>query len=278
MSTIEMKSPQSFAVHPAAEVFPLIDGEAFERLVESIRKHGVQNPVVYSGNTLLDGRNRIRAVERLAAEGVNVLLPCTEWDGYCEMSAVEWITAQNLDRRHLTEDARAMIGAELARIIKAEAKKAKKDSQFNSDTGKAAASKKATPAATADSPSPQKRDRKKSEERTTAAQAAKKAKVSTHKMKQAMAVDKAVEAGEIAPEVVQEIKAGKKKVKDALPANSKKKPINRDYASIDDQIRVEANRAWMRLRGKFTPGDEHKKLRAVMAEIVRNEQKQFEKK
>jgi hypothetical protein len=97
-------------------------------------------------------------------------------------------------------------------------------------------------------------------------------------MKQAMAVDKAVEAGEIAPEVVQEIKAGKKKVKDALPANSKKKPINRDYASIDDQIRVEANRAWMRLRGKFTPGDEHKKLRAVMAEIVRNEQKQFEKK
>jgi ParB-like chromosome segregation protein Spo0J len=274
MSKIEMKSAQSFAVHPAAEVFPLIDGQAFEGLVESIRKHGVQNPVVYSGTTLLDGRNRIRAVERLAAEGVNVLLPCTEWDGYCEMSEVEWITAQNLDRRHLTEDARAMIHAQLARLIKAEAKKAKKDSQFNSNTGKAAASKKAKPAVTADSPSPQKRDRKKSEERTTAAQAAKKAKVSTHKMKQAMAVDKAVEAGEIAPEVVQEIKAGKKKVKDALPAKSKKKiakpPASDDVASM---IRTAAVKSWQRLKDRFAI-NEHGELRKVMADIIREEQKQ----
>ena len=274
MSKIEMKSPKNFTVHPAAEVFPLIEGDEFDRLVESIRNHGVQNPVVYSGTTLLDGRNRIRAVQKLTAEGVNVLLPCTEWDGYCEMSEVEWITAQNLHRRHLTDDARAMIGAQLTKLIKAEAKQAKQDSQFKSDTGKAAASKKAKPTATADSPSPQKRDRRKSEQRTTAAQAAKKAKVSTHKMKQAMAVDKAVEAGEIAPEVVQEIKAGKKKVKDALAAKSKKKPT-KPLASDDiaSMIRTAAVKSWQRLKDRFA-FDEHAELRKVMAEIIREEQKQ----
>jgi len=265
-------------IHPAASIFPLLEGEAFQSMVDSIAVHGVQNPIVSHKGEVLDGRNRLRAVMKLRDEGHKVELPCVEWDAKCGLSATEWVEAQNLDRRHLKEDARAMIGAELARIIKAEANKAKKDSQFTSDTGKAAASKKAKPAATADSPSPQKRDRKKSEERTTAAQAAKKAKVSTHKMKQAMAVDKAVEAGEIAAEVVQEIKAGTKKVRDALPAKGKKKSSTSGYASIDDQIRVDANRAWTRLRDKFAPGDEHKKLRAVMAEIVRNEQKQFEKK
>ena len=266
-----------YVIHSAASVFPLMEGEAFQSLVDSIAVHGVQNPIVSHKGEVLDGRNRLRAVMRLREEGHKVELPCVGWEPN-GMTVVEWITAQNFDRRHLTEDARAMIGAQLARLITAEAKKAKKASEFNSDTGKAAASKKAKPAATADSPSPQKRDRSKSEERTTAAQAAKKAKVSTHKMKQAMAVDKAVEAGEIAPEVVQEIKAGKKKVKDALPAKSNKKSAAPDHASIDDQIRMQSHRAWSRLRDKFAPGDEHKKLREVMVEIIRNEQKQFEKK
>ncbi|MBM4012599.1 MAG: hypothetical protein FJ286_14700 [Planctomycetes bacterium] len=267
-----------YVIHSAASVFPLMEGADFQSLVDSIAVHGVQTPIVSYKGEVLDGRNRLRAVMKLRDEGHTVDLPCVGWDDKCGMSPTEWVEAQNLDRRHLTEDARAMIGAQLARLIKAEAKQAKKDSQFNSDTGKAAASKKANPAATTDSPSPQKRDRRMSEERTTAAKAAKSAKVSTHKMKQAMAVDKAVEAGELAPEVVQEIKAGKKKVKDVLPAKSKKKPAKRGYASIDDEIRVEANRAWSRLRDKFTPGDEHKKLREVMVEIIRSEQKQFEKK
>lgn len=266
-----------FLIHPAASVFPLLEGDPFQSLVDSIAVYGVQTPIVSYQGTVLDGRNRLRAVMKLRDEGHKVDLPCVEWEPN-GITAVEWIGAQNLDRRHLNEDQRAMIGAQLTRLITAEAKKAKKDSQFNSDTGKAAASKKAKPTVTADSPSPQKRDRKKSEERTTAAQAAKKAKVSTHKMKQAMAVDKAVEAGDIAPEVVQEIKAGKKKITDALPAKGKKKSTTHDYASIDDEIRVQANRSWSRLRDKFTPGDEHKKLREVMVEIIRSEQKQFEKK
>jgi ParB-like chromosome segregation protein Spo0J len=227
-----------------------MEGKAFQSLVDSIAVHGVQNPIVSYKGEMLDGRNRLRAVMKLRDEGHKVELPCVEWDSKCGITVTEWIAAQNFDRRHLTEDARAMIGAQLITLIKAEAKKAKKDSQFNSNTGKAAASKKAKPAVTTDSPSPQKRDRKKSEERTTAAQAAMKAKVSTHKMKQAMAVDKAVKAGEIAPEVVQEIKAGKKKVRDALPAKGNGKPAKsgesrRKNGQLAHKIAVEL----IRLRG-----------------------------
>jgi hypothetical protein len=46
--------------------------------------------------------------------------------------------------------------------------------------------------------------------------------------------------------------------------------------SIDDEIRRAAHRAWSNLRGKFAPGDEHKKLRAVLLEIIRKEQEQFD--
>jgi ParB-like chromosome segregation protein Spo0J len=236
-----------YVIHSAASVFPLMEGEAFQSLVDSIAVHGVQNPVVSYKGEVLDGRNRLRAVMKLRDEGHKVELPCVEWDSKCGLSAIEWITAQNLDRRHLPDEARAMIGAQFARMIKAEAKKAKQASQFNSETGKAAASKKGTPPATTDSPSPQKRDRKKSEERTTAAKAAKAAKVSTHKMKQAMAVDKAVEAGEVAPEVVKEIVAGTKKLKDAVPARGKAKSgeSRRKNGQLAQKITVEL----IRLRG-----------------------------
>jgi ParB-like chromosome segregation protein Spo0J len=263
-------------VHPAASIFPLLEGDAFQSLVDSIAVHGVQNPIVCSGNVLIDGRNRLRAVHHLRQQGTAVDLPSVQWQPN-GTTVVEWITAQNLDRRHLPDEARAMIGAQLARMIKAEAKKAKQASQFNSETGKAAASKKGTPPATTDSPSPQKRDRKKSEERTTAAKAAKAAKVSTHKMKQAMAVDKAVEAGEVAPEVVKEIVAGTKKLKDAVPAQGKRKlaksPAPVTAAEIKAEITAAATKSWQRLKDKFPP-DEHGELRDVMAGIIRDERKQ----
>jgi hypothetical protein len=95
-------------------------------------------------------------------------------------------------------------------------------------------------------------------------------------MKQAMAVDKAVEAGELAPEVVQEIKAGKKKVRDALPAKGKKKSAPTPSPQSDDiasMIRTAAVKSWQRLKDHFAI-NEHGELRKVMAEIIREEQKQ----
>jgi hypothetical protein len=88
-----------YVIHPAASVFPLLEGDRFKSLVDSIAEHGVQNPVVSHKGEVLDGRNRLRAVMQLRDEGHTVELPFVEWDSKCGLSATEWVAAQNLDRR-----------------------------------------------------------------------------------------------------------------------------------------------------------------------------------
>ena len=65
----ELLHGDPYTVHPAAELFPLVAGEEFESLVNSIREHGIQTPVMFSWDqnekpVLLDGRNRLRAADR----------------------------------------------------------------------------------------------------------------------------------------------------------------------------------------------------------------------
>jgi hypothetical protein len=279
----ELLHGDPYTVHPAAELFPLVEGEDFESLVNSIREHGVQTPVMFGWDenekpVLLDGRNRLRAVERLKEQGITVQVPVRSFDYTRDgITEVEWIESQNIDRRHLTDDARAMLAASLHELIEAEAAQAKKDSQFNADTARAAAAKRHDKTATTDSPSPQKRDRKKSEARTTAAKVGAKAKVSKHKAKQAIATVKAIKAGTVSPDVRTDVIAGKTGLKGAVPAKAKPDKSKRHYESIDDEIRVAVNSSWSHLRGKFAPGFEHKKLRAAMIALVREEQKQFDK-
>lgn len=86
----EQESIGGYVVHPAAALFPLIEGQEFDKLVDSIAKNGVQHPVVVRGRELLDGRNRLRAVEAARAAGHKVEVPVVEWkdDG---RSIAEWI-------------------------------------------------------------------------------------------------------------------------------------------------------------------------------------------
>jgi len=264
-----------YEIHPAASIFPLMEDHAFQSLVDSIAVHGVQNPIVCIGHVVIDGRNRLRAVMKLRDEGHDVALPAVEWGMTGgKTSVAEWVAAQNLDRRHLTDDARIMAAAAIQKMVEAEAAATQRASRFTPEKAKEAGSKKRQKTATADSPSPQKRDRKKSEASTTAGKLAAKAKTSTHKAKQAIAVQKAVDAGDVSPEVVKEIVAGKKKLKDAVPAKSKKKPTE-PLASDDvaSEIRTAAVKSWQRLKDRFAI-NEHGELRKVMADIIREEQKQ----
>ncbi len=108
-----------YETHPAADVFPMLEGAELQALAEDVKANGLRNPIVLTlenGKPLvLDGRNRLRACEMAG------VTPRTEfWIG--EGSPTAWVVSQNLHRRHLDASQRAMIGAGLVPMYETEAK------------------------------------------------------------------------------------------------------------------------------------------------------------
>lgn len=96
-----------YEVHPAADLFPLIEGDEFDALVDDIAAHGQVHPIALDRDgRIVDGRNRARACEKLG------LAPATvTHDG----DALAYAVSCNLHRRNLTDAQRAMIVARLAK-------------------------------------------------------------------------------------------------------------------------------------------------------------------
>jgi len=93
-------------VHPAAEVFPLIEGPAFDELVADVQANGLREPCwLDSDGTLIDGRNRLRACEAAGIE--------PRYQVYRGDDVVGLIVSLNLKRRHLSEDERAFLATRL---------------------------------------------------------------------------------------------------------------------------------------------------------------------
>jgi hypothetical protein len=107
--------------HTALSLFPEMDGEELRALAADIRANGLMNPVVLSGATVLDGRNRL-----LACKIADVEPTFIHWDPAGEVtqvSAVAWVISQNMARRHLTASQRAAIALEVEKLLAAEARR-----------------------------------------------------------------------------------------------------------------------------------------------------------
>ena len=111
-------------VHPAADLFPLLEGDDLIRLANDIAQNGLLEPIVTYDGLLLDGRNRRRACEMAGVEPRYV-----EWRGEGG-SPVAFIAARNLHRRHLTESQRAVIAAQVKGMFEEEAAERQRARQF----------------------------------------------------------------------------------------------------------------------------------------------------
>lgn len=98
-----------YDIHPVAALFPLIEGEAFAALVADIKANGLLEPIEFQGNTIIDGRNRLRACEAAGVVPQYRELPKS-------VDPVKHILQRNIHRRHMTTAQRAAIAAELANL------------------------------------------------------------------------------------------------------------------------------------------------------------------
>jgi hypothetical protein len=102
--------------HPAASIFPLVQGDEFAALVADTRDLGQREPItLHPDGSILDGRNRYRACQRIGIEP-----KFRTWNG--RGSALEFVLSLNLHRRHLSASQRAALAVDLLPRFEAEAR------------------------------------------------------------------------------------------------------------------------------------------------------------
>lgn len=106
--------------HPYADIFPLIEGEAFAELVADIKANDLRERIVTLDGSILDGRNRYRAA--LAAglidddDGPDRAKYFIRFVPSVDGDPLKFVISKNLKRRHLDESQRAYVAAKLANL------------------------------------------------------------------------------------------------------------------------------------------------------------------
>jgi hypothetical protein len=196
-------------IHPLAQLFPLLEGHAFEEFCQDIKLHGQLEPITVQGGMVLDGRNRMRACDRLGRPVRQV-----QWDTLgLSISPEAFIWSKNVQRRHLSDGQRAAIAETWRPQLEAEAIRAMVaggGDKKSEEAKKSGMTERSYPIA----PKP-----------TTRKQLAVLADVSERKIQQAATVARD------APELLEEVKAGKISLLEAVK-QAEAKPQPQKHAEV----------------------------------------------
>lgn len=98
--------------HPYANIFPLIEGPAFEEFCENLRADGrLHDKIVMHEGQILDGRNRYRG-----CEAVGITPHFRTFNPEIEGDPLTYVISKNLHRRHLDDRQRASVAGEIAKL------------------------------------------------------------------------------------------------------------------------------------------------------------------
>ena len=67
-NVVTLRPAQPYAFHPFSEIWPLLEGEAFDDLATDIAANGLLVPIMLYQDKILDGRNRDRACVEAGVE------------------------------------------------------------------------------------------------------------------------------------------------------------------------------------------------------------------
>lgn len=213
MATQEPERIGNYRVHPVASIFPPLPDDEYEELKGSIELIGQTYPIIVQGDWLLDGYNRLRACLEL-----EIPPKIQEYRG--NEKPEFFIETVNMHRRHLDEGMRASISAKIREWVlsKQNAEKQRAAGAAQSHHGAEGGRGHKKPPRPNSDEGVSKRDYAAENANSTVGQVAEAAQVSRHKAAQAVAVAKH------APELLDEVIAGKMPLPEAAKQAEERKP------------------------------------------------------
>src|SRR5262245_61284071 len=111
--------------HALANLFPLMEGEAFESFTADVKANGLREPITPLDGAILDGRNRFQACKQAGIE--------PRYENYEGGDPLGFILSVNVSRRHLTASQRTMVAARLETTQHGGDRKSRQDAQMHLD-------------------------------------------------------------------------------------------------------------------------------------------------
>jgi hypothetical protein len=118
-------------IHPAADLFPLMSESELRELGEDIKARGLVSPIIKCGDALLDGGNRLDAMElvgmklgfakkgkllRLSLANSRIVDGAANLIGEFSGDPYDYVLSANLHRRHLNGEQKREL---IAKVLKA---------------------------------------------------------------------------------------------------------------------------------------------------------------